>query len=72
MTSRGNQALDALADAIAERTYQRMIAAQDRKKSRLLDVSAVAEYIGRSQSAIRHLIAKGTIPCVRLETAAFS
>lgn len=65
MTSTGNQALDALADAIAERVYQRLIAAQERNKSRLLDVSTAAEYIGRTPSALRHLIAKGTIPCVR-------
>jgi excisionase family DNA binding protein len=65
MTSTGNQALDALADAIAERIYQRLTAAQERNKSRLLDVPAAAEYIGRSPSALRHLIAKGSIPCVR-------
>ena len=65
MTSTGNKALDALADAIAERICQRLTAALERNKSRLLDVSAAAEYIGRSPSATRHLIAKGTIPCVR-------
>jgi hypothetical protein len=65
MTSTGNPALDALADAIAERIYQRLTAAQERNRSRLLDVSAAAEYIGRSPSAIRHMIAKATIPCVR-------
>jgi excisionase family DNA binding protein len=65
MTSTGNQGLDPLADAIAERVYQRLTAALERDKSRLLDVPAAAEYIGRTPSALRHLIAKGTIPTVR-------
>lgn len=65
MTSTGNQGLDAFADAIAERVYQRLAAAMERNKGRLLDVSAAAEYIGRTPSALRHLIAKGTVPCVR-------
>jgi len=65
MTSTGNRGLDDLADAIAERVFQRLTAAHDRNKSRLLDVRAAAEYIGRSPSALRHLIAKAAIPCVR-------
>ncbi len=65
MTSTGNVGLDALADAIAERVYQRFTAAMARDKGRLLDVAAAAEYIGRTPSALRHLIAKRTIPCVR-------
>jgi excisionase family DNA binding protein len=65
MTSTGNLGLDDLADAIAERVFQRLNAAQERNKGRLLNVSAAAEYIGRSPSALRHLIAKKTIPCVR-------
>jgi excisionase family DNA binding protein len=65
MTSTGNQGLDALADAIAERVCQRLTAVLERNKGRLLDVAAAAEYIGRTPSALRHLIAKGTIPCVR-------
>lgn len=65
MTSTGNQGLDALADAIAERVFHRLTAALARNKSRLLDVPAAAEYIGRTPSALRHLIAKGAIACVR-------
>jgi hypothetical protein len=65
MTSTGNQGIDALADAIAERVFQRLAAARQRSVGRLLDVPAAAEYIGRSPSALRHLIAKKTIPCVR-------
>jgi excisionase family DNA binding protein len=65
VTTTGNQSLDALADAIAERVLQRLLAALDKDKCRLLDVSAAAAYIGRTPSALRHLIAKGTIPSVR-------
>jgi excisionase family DNA binding protein len=65
MTSTGNQGLDVLADAIAERVFRRLTATQEQNKGRLLNVPAAAEYIGRSPSALRHLIAKGTIPCVR-------
>ncbi len=65
MTSTGNQGLDALADAIAERVFHRLVAELERNKGRLLDVPAAAEYIGRTPSALRHLIAKGAIPCVR-------
>jgi len=63
--SSGNAALDALADAIADRVYARIVAAQQKEKGRLLDVPEAAKYIGRSPSALRHMIAKGTIPCVR-------
>ena len=56
MTSTGNQGLDALADAIAERVFQRLTAAQERNRSRLLDVPAAAEYIGRTPTAISAFI----------------
>jgi uncharacterized protein (DUF1778 family) len=65
MTTTGNQGLDALADAIAERVYRRLTADLQRDKSRLLDVAAAAEYVGRSESAVRHLIGKKALPCVR-------
>jgi hypothetical protein len=65
LSTTGNQGLDALADAIAERVFQRLSVAQERNRGRLLDVSAAAAYIGRTPAALRHLIAKKTIPCVR-------
>jgi hypothetical protein len=65
MTSTGNLGLDALADAIAERVYRRLTDALEGNKSRLLNVPVAAEYIGRSPSALRHMIAKKAIPCVR-------
>jgi excisionase family DNA binding protein len=65
MSTTGNQALDALVDVIAQRLCERLTAALGQNRTRLIDVAAAAEYIGRSRSAVRHLIAKGTIPCVR-------
>ena len=64
-TTTGNVGLDALADAIAERVLQRLQAAQKHEGNRLLDVSGAAEYLSRTPSAIRHMIAKGTLPAVR-------
>jgi excisionase family DNA binding protein len=61
----GNAGLDALADAIAERLFARLEAAQGHAKKRLLDVPAAAEYLSRTPSAIRHMIAKGILPAVR-------
>jgi excisionase family DNA binding protein len=54
-----------LADAIAERVFQRLEEAQGRQKSRLMDVPAAAEYLSRTPSAIRHMIAKGILTAVR-------
>lgn len=65
MTSTGNFGLDVLADAIAERVYERLTAALARDQGRLLDVNGAAEYIGRTPSALRHLIANRKITCVR-------
>ena len=65
MTTTGNHALDTIADAIADRVVQRLTAAMEKDKRRLLDVRAAAAHIGRSPSALRHLIARGQIPCVR-------
>ena len=61
----GNNGLDALADAIAQRVIERLSAAQEQKDTRLLDVAAAAKYIGRTPAALRHMIAKGTVPHVR-------
>ena len=61
----GNIGLDALADAIAERVFRRLEKAQGPQRSRLLDVPRAAEYLSRTPSAIRHMIAKGILPAVR-------
>lgn len=69
--STGNVGLDALADAIAERVLQRLLAAQKHEENRLLDVPAAAKHIGRTASAVRHLIAKGTLTAVRRDGRVF-
>jgi excisionase family DNA binding protein len=62
MNSTGNTGLDALADAIASRVVARLQQSQD---SRLLSVREAAEYLGRTEKALRHMIANGIIPPVR-------
>jgi excisionase family DNA binding protein len=65
----GNDLLEglvsAIADAVADRVVHRLTTAQQQEKNRLLDISEAAEYIGRTQSALRHLIARGVIPSFR-------
>jgi len=58
----GNPGLDALADAIADRVLAGLHHAD---QPRLLSVHDAAAYLGRSPSALRHLIAQGMIPAVR-------
>jgi excisionase family DNA binding protein len=62
MTSTGNLGLDALADAIAERILARL---HQTEQPRLLSVSEAAIYLGRTQKALRHMVANGAIPAVR-------
>lgn len=61
--STGNQGLDALADAIADRVIERM--KQSDSGNRLFDVPAAARYLGSTPAAVRGLIAKGSLPCAR-------
>ena len=65
LSTTGNVGLDALADAIADRVYARLEAAEKHNNGRLLNVPAAAQYLCRSPSAIRHMIAKGALPAVR-------
>jgi excisionase family DNA binding protein len=62
MTSTGNLGLDALADAIAERVLARL---HQTEQPRLLSVAEAATYLGRTQKALRHMVANGVIPAVR-------
>jgi excisionase family DNA binding protein len=62
MNSTGNVGLDALADAIAARVVAQL---NQSAEPRLMSVNEAARYIGRSPKALRHLIANGTIPCIR-------
>jgi excisionase family DNA binding protein len=67
LNSTGNAGLDALADAIANRVLAHLQRSQD---ARLLSVREAAEYLGRTQKALRHMVANGTIPAVRDRTRA--
>ena len=60
--SSGNSGLDALADAIAERVLSRL---HQSNQPRLLTVDEAARHIGRTSGALRHMIARGVIPCIR-------
>ena len=62
--STGNAGLDALADAIAERVIAYM-RAESGNRPALLTVAQAATYLSRSPSAVRVMIAKGILPCVR-------
>jgi excisionase family DNA binding protein len=64
MSTTGNIGLDALADAIADRVIARM-KAEDTDRPALLTVAQAATYLSRSQSAVRAMLAKGVLPCVR-------
>jgi excisionase family DNA binding protein len=62
MNSTGNLGLDVLADAIAARLAARL---NQSAEPRLMNVKEAAAYIGRTPKALWHMIAGGTIPCVR-------
>ena len=62
MTTTGNTALDALADAIAARVAEQLNGSD---QPRLMTVKEAAAYIGRTAKALRHMIADGTIAAVR-------
>jgi excisionase family DNA binding protein len=64
MGTTGNTGLDALADAIAERVIARM-RTEGADRPALLTVAQAAAYLSRSQSAVRVMLAKGVLPCVR-------
>ncbi len=61
-SSAGNVGLDAVVDLIAERLAARLRLADG---PRLLTVAEAAAYIGRTEKAVRHLIANHALPVVR-------
>lgn len=64
ISTTGNVGLDLLADAIAERVFERL-KAEGGERPALFGVKEAAVYLGRSPSAIRNLIGRGVLPCVR-------
>jgi excisionase family DNA binding protein len=62
-TSTGNMGLDALADAIADRVIAKLQTSKETQ--RLMTAPEAAEYIGRTERAVRHMIASKALPVVR-------
>jgi hypothetical protein len=60
-----------MVDAIAERVYERLQRAQAHDGVRLLSVPEAARYIGRSATAMRHLVKAGIVPSVRRDHRVF-
>lgn len=65
MGSTGNTGLDALADAIAERVYAKLVAEREREGKRLFTIVEAAAYLKRSERWVRGEIAAGRLECVR-------
>lgn len=66
--------LEWLLDLLAERVAAKLAAQESREakiKPRLLTVSAAAEYLSRSSHSVRHLIAAGKLPVVKLDQRIF-
>jgi len=58
--------LDFLAEKVAERI--RMSGSiSPGTRPRLMSVKAAAEYLGRTQAAIRHMVQSAKLPCVRAD-----
>lgn len=62
MTTTGNHALDALADAIATRVLDRMKTAEG---PRLLLIREAAAYLGVGRRTFDRLLSEGVIPIVK-------
>ena len=57
--------LDGLVEAIADAVARKIISGQEKREVRLLSVDEAARYIGRTPVAVRHMIAKKQLTCVR-------
>ena len=58
-----NQLLDAIAAKVAEKLA--LPASAGGIRSRLLNIKQGAEYLGRTEPAMRHMVQSGKVPCVR-------
>lgn len=69
--------IDGLLDALADRVVVRLRAELDRTattttvRPRLLTVDQAATYLGRSKTAVQHLVSDGVLPTVRLDKRVF-
>ena len=64
-----SEAVNTIADAIVTRVKARLVAEPVTRnpEPRLLDVTAAALYLGRSEKAVRGMVAGGAVPVVRLD-----
>jgi excisionase family DNA binding protein len=62
--------LDALAERVVSKLEQRIPLAT-RGSKRLLDTTEAAAYIGRSKTALHHLIRDNKLPVVRMDRRVF-
>ncbi len=64
--------LDELADRLAARLEARLgVDRNGTVEPRLLTVKQAAEYVGRSEQAVQHLISGGKVPSVRSDRRVF-
>jgi len=64
---------DALFETWAEKIAEKVVARLSKSdaatpRQKLFSVERAAEYIGRSEDAVRHMIASGKLPVVRIDT----
>ena len=60
-----DQFVDAIAEAVARR-LEGKIEHQSTPGRRLLTVDEAGEYLGYTPAAVRHMVAKGQLPCVHI------
>lgn len=71
--SRLGELLDMLADRVAEKVTDQLKQQKQTGpvETRLLTIELAARYLGRTEEAVRHLIASGKIPTVRADKRIF-
>jgi excisionase family DNA binding protein len=66
-----DELIDLLAERLAKRVETRLNDADSTLRPRLLPVDRAADYLGRTEDSIRHLIASGRLPVVRSDKRVF-
>ena len=59
--------LDSLAQKVADRVVEKMVLPTQTSTHRVLSIEQAANYLGRTEKAVRHLISKGIIPATKLD-----
>ncbi len=68
-----NITLEAIVDAVADAVASRILSKEqgNRLQPRLLTVAQAGEYLGRTEDAVKHLLADGTLPKVQSDRRVF-